>query len=110
MPYLAELKYKHNNFDGKGNVFEGTDGLISYQYRQYRGEQWKFKFSNGYGASVLFANFSYGYSEGLFELAVVKWNDDYMELCYDTEITNDVVRNASKEDVLSILDKIKSLA
>ena len=110
MSYLAELKYKHNNFDSKGNVFEGTDGLISYQYRQYRGEQWKFKFPNGYGASVLFANFSYGYSKGLFELAVVKWDGDYMELCYDTEITDDVVRGASKEDVLNILEKIKSLA
>jgi len=47
----------------------------------------KYSFSNGYGASVVRNEMSYGHEGGYFELAVIK--DD--KLCYDTPITSDVI-------------------
>jgi hypothetical protein len=62
-------------------------------------------FDNGYGASVVSHNFSYGGKEGLYELAVLKDND----ICYDTPITNDVIGYLTEEDVTDILIQIQSL-
>ena len=47
-------------------------------------------FDNGYGASVVRGQYTYGGSQGLYELAVVKGTKESSELCYDTPITEDV--------------------
>ena len=62
--------------------------------------QTKYSFPNGYGASVISG-------EGIrqFEVAVL----DGEELCYTTEITDDVIAGLSVEGVYKILDKIKNL-
>ena len=52
------------------------------------GKQARIRFDNGYGASVVSHNFSYGGSEGLYELAVLGKDGD---LTYDTPVTNDVL-------------------
>lgn len=64
-----------------------------------------YTFDNGYGASVVSRNGSYGSKNGLFEVAVLKGDD----ICYDTPITNDVVGWLDFAGVADILEKIKAL-
>ena len=69
------------------------------------GIQKVYEFPNGYGASVIKHKGSYGYSEGLWELAVLNEG----ELCYDTEITNDVIGYLNDPEVDRLLRKINQL-
>ena len=70
------------------------------------GEQCIVQFSNGYGASVVKGPYTFGGSDGLYELAVFGRNG---EITYDTPITNDVLGYLSEEDVSITLNKIKEL-
>lgn len=63
-------------------------------------------FDNGYGASVVKHEFSYGGKDGLYELAVL---DKDGELCYDTSVTNDVIGYLRPEDVTDVMKKIQQL-
>ena len=64
-----------------------------------------YKFDNGYGASVIKHDYSYGGRDGLWELAVLK--DD--ELCYTTPITEDVIGYLAWDNVENILTEIQEL-
>ena len=72
-----------------------------------------FRFPNNYGASVIKHVGSYGYEKDLFELAVLEYengdDENHGWLCYDTEITDDVIGYLSNEEVLELLNKIKAL-
>jgi hypothetical protein len=75
------------------------------------GTQEVYRFPNGYGASVVQFPGSYGYSHGLWELAVLKFygeGNDF-DLCYNTGITSDVIGYLDREGVDSYLQKIKDL-
>ena len=63
------------------------------------------EFPNGYGASVVKHDYSYGGKDGLWEMAVLKEG----ELCYNTHITNDVIGYLSDVDVKSTLKEIEQL-
>ena len=63
------------------------------------------EFPNGYGASVVKHDFSYGGKDGLWEMAVLKEG----EQCYNTHITNDVIGYLSDADVKSTLKEIEQL-
>lgn len=68
------------------------------------------KFDNGYGASVIRHRYSNGYEIGLWELAVIKYNEDgNWGIVYDTSITSDVLGYLSDSDVEEILKKIEEL-
>jgi hypothetical protein len=70
----------------------------------------KFVFPNGYGASVVKGIGTYGSYEDLFELAVLKKDTDgKYHLCYDTEITDDVLGYLTNQEVLDTLERIKNL-
>jgi len=69
------------------------------------GVQNVFKFDNGYSASVVRHSFSYGGSNGLWELAVLR--DGW--IVYDTPITDDVLGHLTESDVQAILAKIEAL-
>lgn len=73
------------------------------------GVQAKAFFPNGYGASVIRTSFSYGREGGLYELAVLRGNDDGYELAYDTPITDDVIGHLSTDSVSAILARIERL-
>lgn len=76
------------------------------------GTQTLHKFDNGYGASVISGGtYTYGADQGLKELAVLTFPDDdeHYELCYSTEITDDVLGYLSDEDVADLLVKIEAL-
>ena len=63
-------------------------------------------FDNGYGASVVKHEFSYGGKDGLYELAVL---DKDGNLTYDTPITNDVIGYLREIDVTDVMEKIQQL-
>lgn len=69
------------------------------------GVQHVYSFPNGYGASVVKHDFSYGGKQGLWELAVLEGE----ELCYTSGITDDVIGHLSWNNVEKILGEIKSL-
>jgi len=62
-------------------------------------------FPNGYGASIVCNQLSYGGKRGLFEVAVLKQG----ELCYSTPITGDVLGFLNFSDVVDILKQIEEL-
>lgn len=78
----------------------------------FGGVQYKFRFSNNYGASVIKHRDSYGYEEDLWELAVIVFtgeSNDCWDLTYDTSITCDVEGWLTDEEVRKLLAEIKAL-
>ena len=73
------------------------------------GEQYLYRFENGFGASVVRHAYSYGTEQGLWELAVVRWRGDDFCITYDTKITNDVVGYLRDKRVTEILKTIEWL-
>jgi len=69
------------------------------------GVQHVYAFPNGYGASVIKHDGSYGGKEGLWEIAV----HNEGEMCYTSDITNDVIGHLAWPNVESILERIKLL-
>jgi len=67
--------------------------------------QTRINFSNGYSASIISNQYSYGGSQGLFEIAVLVGSD----IVYDTPIGDDVVGHLDFEDVAKILKQIEAL-
>ncbi len=70
------------------------------------GHQRIYKFENGYGASVIKHDYSYGGKDGKWELGVL---DQIDKLTYDTPITSDVIGHLTVERVEEILQQIKEL-
>lgn len=92
MTSFATLEFKkHPNYTDKGAI------------------QAQLFFSNGYGASVIRGRRSYGGREELYELAVLKGNEDKSSLCYTTPITSDVRGYLSEEDVTKLLQEVEAL-
>lgn len=74
------------------------------------GVQKIYKFDNGYGASVIRGDYSYGGSSGLWELAVLKFDDDGdWSLNYSTDITDDVLGYLEWDKVEETLKEIEKL-
>jgi hypothetical protein len=94
------MRYTELNYNGFEEylIREGVCLMLS-------GLQYEFEFPNGYGASVVKHNISYGNEDDLFELAVT----DGGSLCYTTHITDDVIGWLNNEGVLRYLDEIKNL-
>ncbi len=67
------------------------------------GDQYRFHFANGLGASVVRFPGSYGSDQGLWELAVT---DHPGRLIYTTPITDDVLGYLTEQDVAETLDAI----
>lgn len=93
-----DLIKNHNTTNFKDLKFFNIEDL--------NGVQAIVKFDNGFGASIVKHNFSYGGSEGLYEMAVLDENND---ICYSTSITNDVIGYLNEEEVSDYLNKIKNL-
>jgi hypothetical protein len=72
-----------------------------------RGIHCRIQFDNGYGASIVQHNLSYGGTEGLYELAVLDKNGD---LHYDNPVANGDVRGyLSEDDVTELIKEIQEL-
>ena len=66
-------------------------------------------FNNGFGASVVKSNFSYGGKEGLYELAVICGNQDDWAITYKTQITGDVLGHLTEQKVEEYLNQIEAI-
>ena len=66
----------------------------------------RIQFDNGYGASVIKGEHSYGGRDGLYEVAVLDSNG---QLNYFTPITDDVIGYLRPEDVTDVMVKIQLL-
>lgn len=84
------------------------DGLVEVNHL-HGGLQAIYHFANGYGASVVRHQYSYGYEYGLWELAVLKSSHDGWNLDYDTPIAEDVLGHLEPSDVDELLILIKNL-
>ena len=62
-------------------------------------------FNNNYGVSVIQEEYSYTNNQEEYELAVMKNGD----ICYDTPITDNVLRYLSKEEVTKYMIEIQEL-
>ena len=71
----------------------------------YEGIQKRYKFPNGYGASVICHMGSYGSHLGLWELAV----ELHGIIIYDSIITNDVLGHLTTKEVNKNLKTIKEI-
>lgn len=99
------------NFELKFNDFD--ENIIERQGK-LGGIQYIFRFKNGYGASVIKSNYSYGSEDDLWEVAVLEFmsedeDDDDYNLTYDTDITNDVLGFLDDDEVLEVLRDINEL-
>jgi hypothetical protein len=66
----------------------------------------RIQFENGFGASVVKTDYTYGGDKGLYELAVL---DNSGELTYATSVTDDVIGYLRPEDVTDVMEKIQQL-
>lgn len=65
-----------------------------------------YRFANGYGASVIRHQYSYGGDVGLWEVGVLGVNG---KLCYSTPITEDVIGYLCEDEVRVVLRDIAAL-
>jgi hypothetical protein len=68
-------------------------------------------FPNHYGVSVIRGPYTYGGKDGLYELAVLvmRPEDKYSKLCYDTPITNDVMGYLTPAKISDIMKQVSEL-
>jgi hypothetical protein len=93
MSYIKFGNYEPERETITTDLLDGTD------------MQHLYLFANGYGASVVQNRYSYGHSDGLYELMVLK---DAVP-CYDTPITSDVVGYLTADEVTELLRQIEEL-
>ena len=63
------------------------------------------EFDNGYSASIVSNDMSYGSDRGLFEIAILYKSN----IVYDTGLTNDVIGFLDFQEVADTLKKIEQL-
>ena len=101
-----ELLEAWEYFEEYDEDLEGDGPYIPVETRPcLDGVQRRFKFENGYGASVVRHSHSYGGPSGFWELAVLKGGS----ICYDTEVTGDVEGWLDEETVQKLLRQIAAL-
>jgi len=73
------------------------------------GTQLLYFYPNGYGASVIQFQHSYGADRGLWELAVLVGTLKKYSLTYSTPITDDVIGSLTENEVDAYLTQIEEL-
>jgi hypothetical protein len=73
------------------------------------GVQILYKFPNNFGASLIKSNLSYGGKDGLWELAVIKWEDDEtFNIHYNNSVADGDIRGyLTDKDVEALLEEIE---
>ena len=70
------------------------------------GKRSRMHFDNGYGVSVVSHSYSYGGSDGLYEVAVLDSDDN---LTYETPVTDNVIGYLTEEDVTDVMKQVQEL-
>ena len=68
-------------------------------------EQWVAEFPNNYGVSIIRNPMSYGFSEDLYELAVLRDGS----LDYTTPITDDVIGHLTWDEAWALMMEVEAL-
>jgi len=93
----------------KAYEFADKHGVRLIEQPLLGGVQLKMMFSNGYGVSIVSHQYSYGGNVGQYELAVLEGSEEKSHLCYDTDITDDVLGWLDLEEALDIADRVSKL-
>ena len=92
-------------------VYDEFKEFEAFSEEVYNGYHHVFHFKNGFGASVIKHDFSYGNAADQFELAVLIRDDDgRWGITYDTPITGDVIGCLANDEVLELLAQIKAIS
>lgn len=86
-------------------VLPGFEQLEFKPHHRAGGIQARHEFENGYSVSVVRFDGSYGYEDGLYELAVIHGG----RIAYDTPITDDVIGHLSPEAVTETMAAVAAL-
>ena len=79
---------------------------LEFKSKDYKdGQASRMEFDNGYGVSVICGFGAYGNNDKPYELAILK----HGSLCYDTEITNDVIGYLTPDDVTKYMKQVQEL-
>ena len=81
------------------------DLQFSSPKKEYDIERSKIHFPNGYGVSVIRGSGTYGYREGLYELAILYGGD----ITYNTGIAEDVIGHLDEDGVSDIMAQVQEL-
>jgi hypothetical protein len=90
---------------------KGFNDIIFEPHPVGEGFHGKIFFPNGYGVSVVRFKLphlvygSYTSNDDEWEVAILKGDENKWELCYDTEITNDVIGYQTESEVTWIMIK-----
>ena len=90
----------------KNNITK-FDLLIFKDMKNQNGIQAFADFPNGFGASIVKSDISYGGKSGLFELAVL--DNDTGDINSTTDITDDVIGWQDEDDIDRVLTAISKL-
>jgi hypothetical protein len=93
-------------------TLKGNNMAIILERSVNNGVQEIHRFDNGYGASKVMHDFSYGGDRNLWEIAVIKFHGDGefdWHICYTTHITSDVIGHLNYSDAQAVLQQIKEL-
>jgi hypothetical protein len=93
-------------------TLKGSDMTIVAERSINNGTQEIHRFDNGYGASKVMHDFSYGGNRNLWEIAVIKFTGDGewdWHITYDTHITGDVIGHLTYTAAQAVLQQIKEL-
>ena len=82
------------------------EDLVFIELPDMGGVYCSIQFENGYGASIVKHQYSYGGKIGLYEIAVL---DSEGNITYETPITTDVIGYLRPEDVTDVIEKIQQL-
>jgi len=94
-----------NGMDNKTKKMKEFKDLEFSSKEYMDGQGAALEFDNGYGVSVICGFGAYGNTDTPYELAVLKDGS----LCYDTEITNDVIGYLTPDDVTKYMKQIQEL-
>jgi hypothetical protein len=79
---------------------------LEFKSKDYKdGQASRMEFDNGYGVSVICGFGAYGNTDAPYELAILKNGS----LCYDTEITRDVIGYLTPDDVTKYMKQVQEL-
>jgi hypothetical protein len=95
---------------------KGFDDIIFEPHPVGEGFHGKIFVPNGYGVSVVRFKTphnvlygSYTSNDNEWEVAILKGNENEWEICYDTEITDDVIGHQTEGEVTWIMVKVQQL-
>ena len=98
-------KYNELSVKTLVSILSEATSFTTSSWYEGRGIMHRVHYPNGYGASIVKHDGSYGCKSDLWEVAVL----DGDGLCYSTPITDDVIGYASDEEVSDICRRIRRL-